>query len=48
MVIMSNINLTDVDLYELLGVHSTAATEEVSGKHLLYYITGEEIITYKF
>jgi hypothetical protein len=37
---MSNINIEDVDLYELLGILSTAATQEVSEKHLLYYITG--------
>jgi hypothetical protein len=36
---MSNINLKDVDLYELFGILSTAATDEVSEKHLLKYVT---------
>jgi hypothetical protein len=37
---MSNINFKDVDLYELLGILSTAATQEVCEKHSLHYITG--------
>lgn len=36
---MSNMNLKDVDLYEILGILSTATTEEVSEIPLLSNIT---------